>query len=329
VGITSYAGHWTNPVWYKEQILDVITQWHNGWNENLEANVDRSWGDIASVVTTSLSYCQSLCIENNLCRAFTFNPATKLCWLKGSRQGWSYAPGATSGSNLAFEVNYNRQGSDYTAFTLTRARPELCLAACGRNPSCVAYTYVSGSPPVCWLKNATPQATYTPGMISGMRRGREPGIDRYGSDFKSTQVSNLWSCEDLCARNASCKAYTFVPSGSGGTCWLKNAVPPATPASGYTSGVKGGVEPRVLRLGNVYSYIDLHAESNVSKRLPEVCQAMCANDSRCLSWRYQVYRDSNNKPSIFKCALMNEVGYAHYTLNDDFVSGIKGAEFFY
>jgi hypothetical protein len=66
----------------------------------------------------------------------------------------------------------------------------------------------------------------------------DPGFNRQGSDYKSISIPvprHSW-CGYYCALENQCRAYTYVPQGSGGVCWLKSAVPPLTPFTGAVSG---------------------------------------------------------------------------------------------
>ena len=71
----------------------------------------------------------------------------------------------------------------------------------------------------------------------------EAGIDRSGSDYRNFDLvatdPNL--CADACARDAKCRAFTYVNRGVQGPsarCWLKGSVPAAAANPCCTSGVK-------------------------------------------------------------------------------------------
>ena len=63
----------------------------------------------------------------------------------------------------------------------------------------------------------------------------EFGFDRPGSDYNKFRVHYSFTCLQVCMRDRRCKAYTFV---RGGTCYLKNRVPPRRRHACCTSGVK-------------------------------------------------------------------------------------------
>lgn len=71
----------------------------------------------------------------------------------------------------------------------------------------------------------------------------ETDTNRGGSDFVSFPAidNRVEFCRDACAAEQSCVAYTYVVPGLQGPramCWLKSGVPPATPDTCCTSGVK-------------------------------------------------------------------------------------------
>ncbi|MFY2562425.1 PAN domain-containing protein [Corallococcus terminator] len=71
----------------------------------------------------------------------------------------------------------------------------------------------------------------------------EPGIDRPGSDirFFNMPVADPVLCEDACANETGCLAYTYVAPGIQGVqarCYLKNAVPTSYAFSGCHSGYR-------------------------------------------------------------------------------------------
>lgn len=73
----------------------------------------------------------------------------------------------------------------------------------------------------------------------------ENNIDRPGGDYQDFDLSEAkyQSCQNACANDANCQAYTYVRPGVQGTqarCWLKNTVPQAGESSCCVSGVKKG-----------------------------------------------------------------------------------------
>ena len=67
--------------------------------------------------------------------------------------------------------------------------------------------------------------------------------NRQGSDFSpnAERVESPEDCARLCGKTGACRAMTFVGSPNnlpGGTCWLKYAIPSASPRDDMTSAIK-------------------------------------------------------------------------------------------
>ena len=73
---------------------------------------------------------------------------------------------------------------------------------------------------------------------------QEPDTDRMGLDFTSFNLpmSEPQLCQDACAGDPKCKAYTYVKPGVQdphyARCWLKHSIPPSKVSSCCVSGVK-------------------------------------------------------------------------------------------
>lgn len=79
----------------------------------------------------------------------------------------------------------------------------------------------------------------------------EKNTDRPGGDYKDFDLSEskYQLCQNACANDSSCQAYTYVNPGVQGSkarCWLKNTVPAAGSSSCCISGVKKGNEKGVF-----------------------------------------------------------------------------------
>ena len=92
------------------------------------------------------------------------------------------------------------------------------------------------------------QADQTPETAGSSPSTTEPGINRYGSDYKHTNGGSAESCRAACLQDAKCRAWTWVRPGAqsidgsnGAHCWLKSATPPPTPDANCTSGMVGNV----------------------------------------------------------------------------------------
>ena len=104
----------------------------------------------------SLSYCQSRCAEDAKCRAFTYNTAKKVCFLKNKASArLRFNAGAITGRKSGakkFIIRKKRDapGNDYERLdppTLTS-----CERLCGSAPECKAFTYNTAKK-VCFLKH--------------------------------------------------------------------------------------------------------------------------------------------------------------------------------
>lgn len=153
---------------------------------------------------------------------------------------------------LTVQSNTDRPGLDYSNFNLPAANPDLCVAACAKSSQCQAYTYVKpgvqGSSARCWLKKGIPTPTSNSCCVSGVKTGKMyitpiTNQDRPGSDYSNFNLPSATPdlCLAACAKDANCKAYTYVNpgvQGSSARCWLKNAVPAAKSSTCCTTGVK-------------------------------------------------------------------------------------------
>ena len=69
----------------------------------------------------------------------------------------------------------------------------------------------------------------------------EPGVNRQGRDLSDfgLRTVDARECANRCAVTAACKAMTFARTAEKeGVCWLKSAVPEASPNPELTSAVK-------------------------------------------------------------------------------------------
>jgi len=105
----------------------------------------------------------------------------------------------------------------------------LVLAVGGAAVGLVIYVLSSGG----WPQRSSGPTT----RISQM----EYGTNRFGGDYRSLEASAPQVCQDTCAGEAQCLAFTFVKPGVHGTtgvCWLKHRVPPPNPDVNCISWIK-------------------------------------------------------------------------------------------
>jgi hypothetical protein len=95
-----------------------------------------------------------------------------------------------------------------------------------------------GSSPWWWTKVFPPAIPKAPYMSELQWNTNLQGSDI--ANINKPEVNTAGECSDLCLKNPHCKAVTFVqhPSGSGGICWLKDAVPPRSANAAMTSAIK-------------------------------------------------------------------------------------------
>jgi hypothetical protein len=201
---------------------------------------------------------------------------------------------------------------------------------------------------------------YGVGNASGSA-GLEINIDRPGSDYRSFDLASPQPevCRDTCLMEPQCVAFTYVNPGVQGPsarCWLKNAVPQATPNTCCVSGVKSGPPPAVVETPPppppssppppppvVVAPTAPHAWEGRPERghhgmeqgidrpgydyqnfdlpqsHPHMCKEACERDARCAAFTY--VNPGVQGPSA-RCWLKNSVPQA--VQNGCCVSGVKG-----
>lgn len=142
---------------------------------------------------------------------------------------------------LTEEVGYDRRGLDYRTFGADSLAD--CTSACIADPECRAYAY-SRINRTCGLKSADPGRNVNQTMTSGVKqpvgyqsqfRVRE-GFDQLGNDFASYRLADANACEEVCAGNPHCRAFTYVYSS--GVCYLKDRTNLFRPSSGRVTGAR-------------------------------------------------------------------------------------------
>jgi hypothetical protein len=152
---------------------------------------------------------------------------------------------------------FNLPGSDYANFTADSAL--VCRQTCAGDSKCKAYTWVKpgyqGPSGRCWLKTRVPSLVKDSCCDSGSAQNilatqlrPENNTNRPGWDIKNFDLSSYQACQDSCAQEASCTAWTWVRPGQGkiGHCWLKRQAPFPVADNCCISGVK--LRPRSVRI---------------------------------------------------------------------------------
>ncbi|EQC38803.1 hypothetical protein SDRG_03762 [Saprolegnia diclina VS20] len=121
-------------------------------------------------------------------------------------------------------------GLDYAGFDLmdvAEMSPFYCCTWCTLVPGCKAFVWTRESER-CWLKTekgkATPHLYAFSGLVSATRCSAiKDDIDiSPGADIGSAPSTYPEACCDLCARRASCSAFSWIP-WMGGHCSFKSA----------------------------------------------------------------------------------------------------------
>jgi hypothetical protein len=161
------------------------------------------------------------------------------------------------------------------------------------------------------------------GFLVGPGQG---GIDRPGGDVANLALpaANPAMCQQQCADNASCEAWTYVNPGVQGPqahCWVKGSVPLPVVNTCCTSGLRVAVAPAHMskpdgamdRAGADFANFDL---PSADWRL---CQGECSDDATCKAWAY--VRPTVQGPNA-RCWLKNTTVIAPVG-NGCCVSGVK------
>lgn len=146
--------------------------------------------------------------------------------------------------------------------------------------------------------SATGAITMSP--FNGLMLGPpEAGTDHPGNDIIhiSLPEANPAMCEERCASNSSCLAWTYVApntiQGSLPMCWLKGgSVPLPVANAACTSGLKIATQPVGFTLMN--GAVDRPGGDFANFILPDtdprLCQGECAANASCNAWAYNAGR---------------------------------------
>ena len=144
--------------------------------------------------------------------------------------------------NCDFRIIDQPNPSDFT----------LCMNACGRDPSCVAWTFDPVHTPgklKCFLKNTRlPLRSSAATLVSGFKLpftmgAFERDIDRNGCDIEFFEEHDIGQCVNACGFNSSCEAWNFDPAHfDKPVCFLKNCGGGRIPDPQSEPGVTGGVK---------------------------------------------------------------------------------------
>ncbi len=126
-------------------------------------------------------------------------------------------------------ANSDHQGGDYKP--IPNVLGFTCSYHCDSDPNCVAWTYVASNR-TCYLKNKIGARVSAPGMTTGRKFDLDTNYD--GSGYRDIPDSTTpATCHTACMGDSRCKAWTWVQSNN--TCYLKDAIPAKTAATGMVS----------------------------------------------------------------------------------------------
>lgn len=297
-----------DPVEVKQRIEQTIRDWEDGF----EVGIDRPGLDLRNFETASAATCREECTRDSRCRAFSFMPTQRRCWLKKALAEPRYDPRIISGLPLPIG-SFDRRGSDIRSHLSPNA--DACRAECARATDCVAFTYNTATGR-CFQKGTIPGASVCAHCRSGSVRGLEYNVDREGNDYTSFGAGSADICQDQCARDERCVAFSYVSSRR--RCYLKDAPSPASSENGVTSGVRGGWELDLDLPGSDFRHFAM------GDPRPDVCQAACEREPACRAWTL------TTEPSAARenrCFLKNAVPVARRRASG-VISGFKGTAFF-
>jgi hypothetical protein len=146
---------------------------------------------------------------------------------------------------------------------------------------------------------------------SNGRFTEEYGFDQPGADLRELRVDEVGSCQDACARDARCRAYTFNTRER--RCYLKSEERPMIRRADCVTGVRrGGGGGGGLTQRDGYN-LEGGDYTSVYQRSLEECQDACRRDRDCRAYTY------NQRDRM--CYLKDRVG--NYSPRRDTVSGEK------
>lgn len=157
---------------------------YSGFRMTEEQGSDRRGRDYTDFRAEDLRECQSACLNDRRCQAYSFSRPDSRCWLKDAALGANSSRDHVSGVKEAvaggiggidggqpsrFEVRegFDQLGNDFARVAASDA--EVCQARCEQNSRCRAFTYVRRES-LCYLKDRTNVMRPASGKATGVRR---------------------------------------------------------------------------------------------------------------------------------------------------------------
>jgi hypothetical protein len=142
-----------------------------GLRRGFETDINRPGGEWKNLITQTAVACSHECVKDGICKAFTWVPGSKRCYMKYAVAPPEAAPGTgyISGVLRGAEFAYDRPGSDYKNFKAETW--QYCATACFNDSNCKSWTLsgLIGFNARCYLRNDVPARVATPGKISGIK----------------------------------------------------------------------------------------------------------------------------------------------------------------
>lgn len=133
-------------------------------------------------------------------------------------------------------------------------------------------------------------AAFAPTLVRAQTAFDRPGGDYFHAPVASGDPED---CALTCERDRKCRAWSFSypeVTGEPAVCWLKNTVPPRSPANCCISGVRGAgvIEPRIEGVENSIDRPggDLRNFALKPDEGEDACKAACTADNKCRAFTY-------------------------------------------
>ncbi|MEM6860829.1 MAG: PAN domain-containing protein [Myxococcota bacterium] len=286
---------------YRNQIEEVIRYFEA--RDDLEVGFNRPGpAYFAASLTTGPEGCQEACLATARCRSFVYtepNGSTPAyCYLKEMVGPLEPYEGVVSGVSTVIKEDLGFVGG-YRFVVPSPRRAGACAAECASDwPTCQSWTFDGTT---CSLSSLDKLLSTTIGSDSGhMRPRNEEDTDRPGNDYRHFANTSWSICEEECAEDPNCAAYTQTQT----RCWLKDSPGRPQTANGMTSGLKRGFDMNTDRPGSDIRNFFLATSD------PELCQSECFVDPNCRAFTYVPPRNGQDA----RCWLKDSVPRAKNTM---------------
>jgi hypothetical protein len=157
---------------------------------------------------------------------------------------------------------------------------------------------------------------FSPYEIRSVFNIMEYDTNRPGGDYRSFDLvePRLELCENACAKDAQCKAYTYVKPGIQGPharCWLKSSVPNSLANSCCISRVKEGTGSTRSGFGPRVDNTTFSGATNIRffgvNDIAE-CETACAADPQCRGYSLVKRGAYESNPNNAVCYLLSSLG---------------------